>query len=640
MSTDSFNQSIQDISNDLNQNINKKIKYNKPNKSLDSIINHIFHKFTRKYNHMQDYYEYTIIDNIIYNDKSRIVSTFKDLLIINDWNEYLKRFYKFEEILIRIPKYCEYYNLYSKIFPNYTSILEGKYLYLNIQKKQRMIDLQEQMEHDKLKKERNKNQSDEESKEDINVFSTSIVNSTLNRINKEEMEILFDINYDNINKDDIIFADNLNKLINLINSYEVKKEEYLIEYNYEDNKNKNKNKLKKTEDKSPLMNININYINFNKVNDDKSNTVSVNKKSNKNNIFLYRIINNMPMKDNKNNNITTKQDLSKNKLTSLDKKDYNLFIMKINQIRKNKKLFHNKSIHIKNKYLSNQRSNSFIYNKSYNSKLNSKNGTIAYESRNKSSSNNPIKNNNKNIKKLFSCKSSFFVLPKDVNKIDGLQKNVISPFNSRNQLMSDSNNNNIANNKFFSTGKNMINSTKDNKSIFAPHFFKLMNSNSRNKIFLSKIQSNSNMNSSQKFKAFQKSLSPSNSKFSIRQKKKIKKNNSFFNETVFNKKKIISNYAEKINSKSNLKEKIIFNRINENINNRNSSLLSKKLSCEFYNSSRLHHSHSTKVIKKRDSRNVYNKNKKNIKTVFISRFLKAFNNTNVKIPFTQRNNPK
>ena len=135
MSTDSFNQSIQDISNDLNQNINKKIKYNKPNKSLDSIINHIFHKFTRKYNHMQDYYEYTIIDNIIYNDKSRIVSTFKDLLIINDWNEYLKRFYKFEETLIRIPKYCEYYNLYSKIFPNYTSILEGKYLYLNIQKK-------------------------------------------------------------------------------------------------------------------------------------------------------------------------------------------------------------------------------------------------------------------------------------------------------------------------------------------------------------------------------------------------------------------------------------------------------------------------------------------------------------------------
>ena len=41
-----------------------------------------------------------------------------------------------------------------------------------------------------------------------------------------------------------------------------------------------------------------------------------------------------------------------------------------------------------------------------------------------------------------------------------------------------SDNNNTANNKFFSIGKNMMNSMKDNKSIFTPHFFKLMNENS------------------------------------------------------------------------------------------------------------------------------------------------------------------
>ncbi len=46
--------------------------------------------------------------------------------------------------------------------------------------------------------------------------------------------------------------------------------------------------------------------------------------------------------------------------------------------------------------------------------------------------------------------------------IDGFQKNVNSPFNSRNKVISD--NNNTANNKFFSTGKNMMNSMKDNKS--------------------------------------------------------------------------------------------------------------------------------------------------------------------------------
>ena len=45
--------------------------------------------------------------------------------------------------------------------------------------------------------------------------------------------------------------------------------------------------------------------------------------------------------------------------------------------------------------------------------------------------------------------------------IDGFQKNVNSPFTSRNKVISD--NNNTANNKFFSTGKNMMNSMKDNK---------------------------------------------------------------------------------------------------------------------------------------------------------------------------------
>ena len=153
MFKDAKNQTIQDIQNNIKQIRYNKAKNNKPNKTLDSIITLIFHKFRRKYNHMQEIYDYSIIDNIIYNDKSHIVSVFKDLLIINDYSEYLKRFYGREETLSRLEKYCEYYNLYSKIFPNYTSIPEGQYFYLNIQKKQRMIDLQEKMENERIKKE-------------------------------------------------------------------------------------------------------------------------------------------------------------------------------------------------------------------------------------------------------------------------------------------------------------------------------------------------------------------------------------------------------------------------------------------------------------------------------------------------------
>ena len=56
---------------------------------------------------------------------------------------FLKDITKKKESDVRFLKFFEYYDLYSKIFPNYTSFNEGKNFYQNIQKKQRMIDLQE-----------------------------------------------------------------------------------------------------------------------------------------------------------------------------------------------------------------------------------------------------------------------------------------------------------------------------------------------------------------------------------------------------------------------------------------------------------------------------------------------------------------
>ena len=101
---------------------------------------------------------------------------------------------------------------------------------------------------------------------DVNVFNTSVINSILNRTNKEEMEIIFDINFENINNEDNIFVDKIKKLIDSINMFELK-EDYYIDYNFESKKEKKNNKK---EIISPLMNININYINFNKFNDIKN----------------------------------------------------------------------------------------------------------------------------------------------------------------------------------------------------------------------------------------------------------------------------------------------------------------------------------------------------------------------------------
>ena len=647
MSTKSKNKKKQQISknipNDNNFSINN-LEVNKSNITLSSLIKQIFSKFVNKYNHMSSRYEADIIDNIIYNEKCHIVSVFKDLLIVHDYSDYLKRYYTYKESMIRLPKYFEYYNLYSKIFPNYTSLLEGKYLYINIQRKQRMIDLQEKMENYNSKNENN-NKKNEQVKRDINVFNTSVVNSILNRTNKEEMELLFNINLDNIKKNENIFIENVNKIIDLINSYEIK-EDYLIDYDYVSKTNKNKNNNK--ENISPLMNININYINFNKINEDKTNYISINNHPNKNNIFLYKIFN-ISMKDGKSNN-KIKKELKKNKFTSIEKKDYSLFVMKINQLKNNKNLLNNMSNYIKDKYLSihknNHRNNSFVDNKSISSKKQSKNRTIVYDNKNKSLNNLlNININNRKIKNLFSYKSSFNIIfpnnNNNNNNLDYSQKLYIkSPLSQRNKSRNnniDINTNNLCltNNKYLNNNNNnnKINYMKENNKN-ENNFYKLMN-NSRNKISLhNNIKSTINKNNSQNYNIIQNSLNPSsNSKFKIKQKKKIRQNSSFLNKTVF-KKNILKNNMEIINNKTTFRDKILFNNfMNENINNKNISLLANKNYSESIKSHRLHHSYSTKKI---DSKNIINKKNK---SVYISKFLRAFNNSiksNIKYPYTQR----
>ena len=592
--------------------------------TLHLLIKKIFIKFQNKYNHMPDQYETNIIDNIIYNDKSHIVSKFKDLLIAYDYSDYLKRYYTYRESIIRLPKYYEYYNLYSKIFPNYTSIPEGKYFYMNIQRKQRMIDLQEKIESE------NNNEKDKID----NVFNTSVVNSILNRTNKEEMEIIFDINIDKIKKNENIFMDKINKLINLINTYEIK-EDYFIDYNYESKNRNNKNK----DVISPLMNININYINFNKYNEDKTNSNSINNHSNKNNIFLYKIFN-LSIKGNKKNK-------NKIKYNSHEKKDYSLFIMKINQLKKNKKVLNNMANYLKNKKLcinKNNKNHSFYNNQSFGSKKNRKNQTIVNDNRNKCLNNNNfiINRNNQTLKNIFSYKSSFGVMLSNKNNIDGISKlSVKSPLTSRNKKRNEDINaylsNKFDNNNHLINNKKIISPQKDNKSLLfnkENKFYNLIN-NSRNKISLNNnIHLSMNDKSSKKYNFIQKSKTPSRQKIKLRENKKIKQNYSFLNKTVFKKATLINN-IEKNNGKS---KNILFNNyLKVNKLKKNNSILINKNFSDSTKANKLHHSNSISKFNKFETKNYVVG--KNIKGVYINKFLKAFNNSiqsNKIFPLTHR----
>ena len=139
------------------------------------------------------YYNYTYINTtyLIFNEKCEIVSRFKDYLIFDDTTEFLKTFYSYKEVIPRLKKIYNFYEKYSKIFPNYMILPENNYLYRNIRKKQKMIDefneiRREEEENRKNLKLENKNNSNKKSnnekifdksiQESINRYQPSLIN--------------------------------------------------------------------------------------------------------------------------------------------------------------------------------------------------------------------------------------------------------------------------------------------------------------------------------------------------------------------------------------------------------------------------------------------------------------------------------
>ena len=153
----------------------------KPSLSLVNIITKITSRFVRSHYINEKYYNSRIINDIIYNEKSHIVSLFKDHLILDDCSEFLKRYYMLNESAIRLPRFFEYHETYSRIYPNYTALPESKFIYKNIHRKQKIIDQQQNQEiTNDNKQNKKKNSNDVECKYEQNVFSTGVCNSLAN----------------------------------------------------------------------------------------------------------------------------------------------------------------------------------------------------------------------------------------------------------------------------------------------------------------------------------------------------------------------------------------------------------------------------------------------------------------------------
>ena len=128
-------------------------------------------KLIKRYDKPLSFHDIKIINDIIYNEKTHFVELFKENLIFEDINEFLRRFYSISEIYQKLKKILVFYEKFSKIYANYTILPESKYMYKNIKRKQKMIDLMQNLE------ENEESENDDSNSNFTCIFTTNAMNS-------------------------------------------------------------------------------------------------------------------------------------------------------------------------------------------------------------------------------------------------------------------------------------------------------------------------------------------------------------------------------------------------------------------------------------------------------------------------------
>ena len=211
----------------LKQNLSnkQKLKKIKPFLSFIQCEKYTYKRILKKYGAKNYYQNYNnlILDNLLYNRNSHLVSVFKDYMIWDYIDEFLKRFYNSKETFERIPKFSTFYKNYLEFFCK--PIIKNFYLNLIVQ------------ENSEKKAELYYNQN-LRGKKDNNIFEENIFLNEINHINEKETKIEKTIFNSIIRKkiDEISFYDNTIKETITLN------ETYLNDNN-NNNNNINKNNI-------------------------------------------------------------------------------------------------------------------------------------------------------------------------------------------------------------------------------------------------------------------------------------------------------------------------------------------------------------------------------------------------------------
>ena len=328
-----------------------------------------FQKFSRqilssKYSKFEYSYSLFCTNNLIFNEKCRIVARFKDYLVLDDSTEFLRRFYFKKELRARLKRIFNFYESYCKIFPNYMILPESQFLYRNIRKKQKMIDAfneikkeeEENRKHLKLglsdDKKRNENvvftKKIQESIERYhpslsNILSNTFMSEINNNINNE-----FDYNSNDksiitislSSQRPINFNNDINKEISLFENKFITPNvggESFTEKNFNDNSKYSQNSIFKIvqilNNNNKNNNTNAQYINNEendnniikqnkkeiKVNNKNTSKKKNNNNNNNNNNIKYSAKKNLNINTNNNNNNQINNNTNLNTINALSK---------------------------------------------------------------------------------------------------------------------------------------------------------------------------------------------------------------------------------------------------------------------------------------------------------------------------------
>ena len=473
-----------------NFNLNKKIIQlfigNHPLVPMKYIRENAYYNFISKYLKNELYYNSIIINHIIHNDPGHIVAEFKDFLIMGDYNEFFQSYYKLKESRYLLPKIYDYYISSSVIFPNYVILPENQYIYKNIQRKQRVIDEQQEQEdkEEKLKNKKVLNKEEELEDSEKNVFNTQVFDSILNQTNTSGIKQFF-----GLNTEESSLAEQLSNIIEGINYYEKNKKSnikiklrynYLYKNKYNMNLNDSETKINKEQKinglNNKIINVQKNIKTLSKVKNykdkilKKKNADNISKNKTLNKKFNYFIERNVGAQLSKSIKIIKENSLNNNNDTN--------FISLKNILTKNKN--YNKS---RNNYMNKdnkKKGRNILLN------FNQDNNLNFFTSNNSNSAKFNALNNNNSLNNKNKCQTSRQLSnKKNINEILNKSKKGNSKIKKRNLYIKENNDYDPKSLHIIKKSliKTLLNSTKDigirNRSLKNTNTRSILNSNKK-----------------------------------------------------------------------------------------------------------------------------------------------------------------